>query len=140
MNFFNSSPIPSWRQYAKRYKLEGLKCTSCGVIYFPHVFLCSCGSEKFEPHILSGFGKLISYTNITSSCMEFKHMMNYCIGLIQLDEGPKLTVQIADVGVSDLKIGMRMQATFRKFYSHGQSGIIEYGLKFIPTSTRFNWK
>ncbi len=56
----------------------------------------------------------------------------YCIGLVLLDEGPQITVALADVGLGDLKIGMRVQSTFRKFYSHGANGIIEYGLKFVP--------
>lgn len=134
MYAFNSSPIPAWRQSSKRYKFEGLRCLNCGKVYFPEYVLCLCGSKRFETYVLSGFGKLISYTNITNSCIEFKHMAGFCIGLIQLDEGPRLTVQLADVKISDLKIGMRVQATFRKFYSHGQNGIIEYGLKFIPVN------
>lgn len=136
MYAFNSSPIPAWRQYSKRYKLEGLKCALCGKVYFPKCFLCSCGSKKFDTFLLSGVGTLISYTNITNPCVEFKHMIVYCIGLIQLDEGPKLTMQLADVDLADLKIGMRVQATFRKFYSHGANGIIEYGLKFTPYGLR----
>ncbi len=132
MCIFNSSPIPSWRQYSKRYGLEGLKCSFCGKVYFPTCFLCSCGSQKFDTFLLNGFGTLISYTNITNPCAEFRHRIGYCIGLIQFDDGPKFTVQLTDVDLKDLKIGMRVRAIFRKFYSHGESGIIEYGLKFVP--------
>jgi uncharacterized OB-fold protein len=59
-------------------------------------------------------------------------MPAYCIGLVQLDEGPCVTVALADVALCDLKVGMRVQSTFRKFYSYGANGIIEYGLKFVP--------
>ena len=129
---FSSSSIPGWRQYPKRYNLEGTQCVSCEKAYYSKSFLCSCGSRDFKSFKFSGFGKLVSFTNITSSCMEFKHMPVYCIGLVQLDEGPQITVALADVTLSDLKIGMRVQSTFRKFYSHGNNGIIEYGLKFMP--------
>lgn len=129
---FNSSPIPGWRQYSKRYNLEGSRCCICDKAYYDNCFLCSCGSRAFKPFKFSGLGKLISYTNITNPCVEFKHMPVYCIGLIELVEGPRMMAQIADVSVSDLSIGLMMQATFRKFYSHGSNGIIEYGLKFVP--------
>jgi uncharacterized OB-fold protein len=86
--------------------------------------------------MLKEFGTLISYTNITNPSAEFKYMINLRVGLIQLDDGPRLTVQLADVDLKDLKIGMRMRATFRKFYSHGVNGIIEYGVKFVPHEFR----
>jgi len=129
---FSSSSIPGWRQYPKRYTLEGTKCIVCEKAYYLKSFLCSCGSRDFKTFKFSGFGKLISFTNITSSCVEFKHMPTYCIGIVQLDEGPQITVALADVNLCDLKVGMRVQSTFRKFYSHGNNGIIEYGLKFVP--------
>ena len=128
----SSSSIPGWRQYPKRYALEGTQCTKCQKIYYLKCFLCLCGSRDFQTFKFSGFGKLISFTNITSSCAEFKHMPTYCIGIVQLDEGPQITVALADVNICDLKIGMRVRSTFRKFYSHGSNGIIEYGLKFMP--------
>jgi uncharacterized OB-fold protein len=128
----NSSSISGWRQYPTRYSLEGFACTVCEKVYMPKSFLCTCGSRDFKLFKFSGLGKLISFTSITSPCIEFKQMPAYCIGLVQLDEGPKITVALADVNLCDLKIGMLVQSTFRKFYSHGTNGIIEYGLKFIP--------
>ena len=129
---FSSSSIPGWRKYPKRYNLEWSQCTVCEKTYYLKSFLCSCGSRDFKTFKFSGFGKLISFTNITSSCVEFKHMPVYCIGIIQLDEGPQIMGALADVSLSDLTIGMKVRSTFRKFYSHGNNGIIEYGLKFVP--------
>lgn len=131
---FNSSPIPGWRQYSKRYNLEAYQCVGCKKIYYTKCFLCTCGSKEFKTFNLSGLGKLLSFTNITSACVEFKNMPAYCIGLVQLDEGPKITAALTDVNFADLFIGMRLKATFRKFYTHGSNGIIEYGLKFTPVT------
>ena len=133
---FKSSSIAGWREYSKRYTLEGSQCIACQKIYFPSIFLCSCTSKTFKSFKLSGLGKLISFTNITSACAEFKHLPTYCVGLVEFDEGPRATVQLTDVNLSDLYVGMRVQSTFRKFYSHGNNGIIEYGLKFEPILTK----
>lgn len=132
MDILNPSAIPGWRQYSSRYLLEGCQCVSCQKNYFPNVYLCFCGGSEFKPFKLSGLGKLISFTNITSPCIEFKQLPVYSVGLIEFDEGVRATVQLVDVDLSDLYIGMRFKPTFRKFYSYGSSGIIEYGLKFEP--------
>jgi len=128
----NSSSIPGWRQYSTRYTLDGTKCTTCEKVYYLKTFLCSCGSRDFKSFKFNGSGTLVSFTNITSSCIEFKHMPVFCIGIVKLDEGPQITVALTDVSLCDLKIGMKVQSTFRKCYSHGNNGIIEYGLKFVP--------
>jgi len=49
-----------------------------------------------------------------------------------LDDGPKLTSQIVDCKREDLKIGRRVEACFRRIYTDGKEGIINYGLKFRP--------
>lgn len=59
-------------------------------------------------------------------------MAPYCIGIVELKEGVKITTQIVDIKFEDLKIGMTVYATFRKLYNCGQEGIINYGIKFRP--------
>ena len=59
-------------------------------------------------------------------------MAPYCVGIIELKEGAKITAQIVDCKYEDLKIGTEVEAVFRKFYKSGEKGIIHYGTKFIP--------
>jgi uncharacterized OB-fold protein len=126
------SPIQGWRQYASRYSLQGVICKLCKKTYFPQKYICECGVSDFEDHKFGGLGTLISFTNISSPAAEFKSMPTYCLGLIQLNDGPVIMAQITDVQVDDLKTGMKLIAVFRRFYACGFDGIIEYGLKFVP--------
>ena len=52
---------------------------------------------------------------------------------VELDEGTRLTAQIVNVDIENVKIGMRVRACFRKIKEFGQGGIIVYGYKFEPT-------
>ena len=124
------SPILRWRRYPERYRLEGNRCTHCSKIYFPKKHLCECGSTSFEEHQLKGKGKILTFTEIKSSPEEFSDMTPYCVGIIELEEGPKITSQIADARVDELKIGDEVSTVFRKFVANGDAGIIHYGLKF----------
>jgi len=128
---FESSPISYWRKQKEIFCLQGVKCLACSKIYFPKNYLCKCGSDKLTPVILSGIGKLISFTKINLPPAEFSHMAPYIIGLIELTEGPIIISQLTDIDdIKDLKIGMTVKAVFRKYYSIGKEKIINYGLKF----------
>lgn len=130
---FEKSPILRWRKQNEKYLLEGNQCLSCKKVYYPKAYLCKCESQNFEPKIFSGKGKLLTFTQILTSPIIFEKMVPYCIGIIQLEEGPKIISQIADSDIKSLKIGMPVQACFRKFYTSGEKETINYGLKFIPT-------
>lgn len=125
------SPIAAWRTFNAHYRLEGSKCCSCNRIHLPAVHYCPCGSKHLEAHTLKPSGTLISFTLVTNPPAEFKAMGSYCMGMIQLDQGPKLVAQLADVTLKDLQVGMRMTGMLRKMFAN-TTGIIHYGIKFIP--------
>jgi uncharacterized OB-fold protein len=79
----------------------------------------------------SGKGKIVSFTQIHSGPESFEHMGSYCVGIIDLEEGARVTGQIVDCAYKELKIGSEVEAVFRKFYKSGEKGIIHYGTKFI---------
>ncbi len=129
---FTKSSILRWRKYNQNYFLQGNKCLECKKKYYPAIYFCSCGSTKFEIITLSGIGKLLSFTQIINSTIVFKKQVPYSIGIIELEMGLKLIMQLTDVIYEELKVGMLMQACFRKIYSSDNQNIINYGLKFIP--------
>lgn len=131
---YRESPIIRWRNYSERYRLEGNKCSECTKIYFPKKELCICGSRTFEPFVLKGVGTLLSFTEIKASPEIFSPMAPYCVGIIELEDGPRVIAQITDSRLDDLSIGMKLQSVFRKVYAVGKEGIIHYGIKFIPVS------
>ncbi len=128
---FEQSPILRWRKYNEKYLLGGNRCLKCSKVFYPQKYLCHCGSQDFEPFKFSGNGTLLTFTQITIPTQMFSKQPPYCIGIIQLEEGPKITAQLADVDLKDLKIGLKVKAVFRKIYQAGNQGIINYGLKFI---------
>ncbi len=132
------SPILRWRRYPERYRLEGNKCLECSQIYFPKKELCECGCKSFVNYKLKGEGKILTFTEIQSSPEEFSEMTPYCVGIIELEDGPKITAQIADADVTCLKVGDKVESTFRKFTAVGDSGVIHYGLKFKKAKSSIN--
>ncbi len=130
------SPILRWRHYPELYRLEGNKCSECEKVYFPKKHSCSCGSTTFQPVALKGYGTLLSFTEIKAPPDIFSSMAPYCVGIIELEEGPRITAQLTDCILSNLQIGMQVKTVFRKMYAVGDQGIIHYGLKFTPHLSR----
>ncbi|MFH1832247.1 MAG: OB-fold domain-containing protein [bacterium] len=127
-----TSPISIWRNREHRFQLYGVMCQSCSAKYYPKKYVCLCGEKKFQKFQFSGKACLVSYTQITAMPASFKHDSVYCIGLVELEEGPRILAQITSVQLSDLFIGQELCAVLRKYSADGEKGIISYGVKFIP--------
>ena len=121
------------REYPQRYRLEAGKCTSCGRIHFPPRVVCmECGKRSFEMVHLSGKGKVLTYTVIRVPPSEFVDEAPYAVGVVELDDGVRLTAQIVDCDFNDLSIGMPVKVEFRRIQEEGEAGVICYGYKFVP--------
>ena len=129
---FRDSPIIRWRNYSDRYKLKGYKCTKCEKTFFEKKGLCLCGNLDFAEMDFSGKGKIVAFTQIHSGPEVFKAQAPYCVAIIDLVEGARVTGQVSDCKYEDLKAGLEVEAVFRKFYKSGEKGAIHYGTKFVP--------
>ena len=128
-------PTPSryWREIPQRYRLEAGKCKNCGFIAFPPRAICPrCQSRSFETVILAGSGKILTFTVIRVPPQPFSDQAPYAVGIVELDDGVRLTGQIVDCAFEELKIGKRVRIEFRKIYEEGAAGVIYYGYKFVP--------
>jgi len=133
--------IPTFtRSIPQRYALIGAKCKSCGAANFPPTLDClKCGKNEFEPIKLKGRGKIYCYTTVSrgGAPPEFSTQQNlvgsYHVAVVELDEGPKIVAQLTDCKPEALKIGLPVEATFRRIYE--DDGMIRYGVKFMPTRT-----
>jgi uncharacterized OB-fold protein len=127
-----------WRTIPQRYSLIGLKCKKCGVVNFPPKGVCKyCNaSSEFEEVHLSGRGKVHTFVLISAGGAppEFadqeKAGGQYPVAIVQLDEGPKIIGQIADVDPKEVKFDMPVTTELRKIYT--EEGVIRYGFKFVP--------
>ena len=125
-----------WREIPSRYNLYGSKCGNCGSLDFPPRTVCPrCGRKsvgKMDRVKLSGKGTVVSYTVVHEAPAQYEMMKPYVLAIIEMEERCRLTSQIIDVDPSTVKIGMPVEATFRKLGQEGESGIIHYGYKFRP--------
>ena len=127
-----------WRTIPQRYRLVGLRCKACGKVNFPPKGVCKyCNaSSDFTEVRLSGKGKVHTFTLIGAGGAppEFAEQEKaggvYPVTIVELDEGPKVIGQMADVNPKDVTIGMPVRAELRRIYE--EEGVVRYGFKFVP--------
>ncbi len=79
-----------------------------------------------------GEGILKSYTIVRKSTDDYGDKTPYVIGIIELEEGPRLTSQIVNCNPENVEIGMKVVSCYRKLQEEGEDGLISYGVKFSP--------
>ncbi len=123
-----------WREIPQRFRYEAKKCSKCGSISFPPRLVCpECGSRSFEDYVLKDTGKILTFTTIEVGPPQFADQVPYTVGIVELDDGARITTQITDVDPSKIKIGDRVKLEFRKIQDDGKAGIIMYGYKAVLT-------
>ncbi len=128
-----STPSRYWREIPQRYRLEANACAKCDLTFFPPRLICpECQNQELEATKLTETGKVMTYTIIHVPPSQFKDQAPYAVGIVELDDGVKLTGQIVDCPFEEIKVGQRVKLEFRKMFSVGHSGILCYGYKFVP--------
>lgn len=125
-----------WRETPSRYNLIGTKCGNCGKVHFPPREICpNCHRKsigKMEKTHLSGEGTVISYSIVHDAPHSFEMLKPYAVAIIEVEDGERLTAPIIDCPPSEVKIGMKVEAAFRKLGEQSADGVIHYGYKFRP--------
>jgi len=83
--------------------MTGYRCSECGALFVNAFPRCLCGSEKIETTTLSGRGKVYSCTMLHAAAEPFETRLPFQIAIIELEDGPRLTVRIegAQVKIDD---------------------------------------
>lgn len=101
--------------------LIGFRCLNCGKISIPQRQICpNCHSEQAERIEAKGLGNLAAFTVIyvppTSMAEAGYNSKNpYCVGIVRLEEGPRISAQIINLDLSDpatIEIGLALKQTF----------------------------
>ena len=122
-----------WREIPQRYRYEAAKCDQCGKVFFPPRVVCnSCRGRQFSKVTLAQSGTVETFTVIHVAPSGFGDQVPYAVGIIKLDDGVKVTAQIADADLEKLAVGDRVKLEFRRVQQDGESGVICYGYKFVP--------
>jgi hypothetical protein len=92
-------------------ELRGFKCQECkDIFYIPPVYSCpKCGSEDLIEETLSGNGIIYSYTVVYVSGKELMDKVPFVVAVVELDEGGRVTTNIIDSNIDDIKIGERVK-------------------------------
>ncbi len=127
-----TTPARYWREIPQRYRLEAAKCTKCGEIFFPPRLICSkCGHKEFENINLPDTGKIITYTVIRVAPSQFVDQAPFAIGIVELENGVRITCQIVDCDLEKLGTGQKVKIEFRKIQSNSKASVICYGYKAV---------
>ncbi len=102
------------------HKLVGSRCRSTGQVFVPAREICPTGDCKMEMIELSGQGKLAAFTIVyigTAAMIAagFDRKNPYCVGIVELAEGGKVSGQILGVDVlhpETIKVGMPLRSDF----------------------------
>jgi uncharacterized protein len=127
-----------WRETPRRYNLGGCRCPTCRTVYFPPRSVCPVCVQhrksigRMEPFQLSGEGEVVSFTIVHDAAAGFEMQVPYVMAIIRAREGPQLTASVVDIEPSEVRIGLKVRATFRKLREEGRAGVIHYGYKFAP--------
>ena len=135
MTSYISMPIFS-ASIDERLRLIAGKCQNCGELAYPQRPVCiNCGGSEFVDTQLSGEGTLYTFSLVAgnSAPSEFDDEQtmtgDILCGVVELKEGPRVMVRIAETDPDSLEIGMAVRAVVRRLYD--QEGIIRYGTKFV---------
>ena len=128
-----------WRLKKQRYALQGEACPHCGSKIFPPRDVCPvCKEEARTDFTFSGRGKVVAFTTVTQPPQGYEAQAPYVVALIELEEGPRLTAQLTDLGQEEPYVGMPVEMVTRKLRAvEGGRGILLYGYKFRP---RLPWR
>jgi hypothetical protein len=120
------------REIPQRYRLEAGKCVKCGQIHFPPRRICpKCKGKTFETVHLSDEGKLLTFTVVRVASEKFSKQTPMVVGIVELNDGVRVTTQVADAEVDKLEVGQKVKLVFRKIQEDGRAGILCYGYKAI---------
>ena len=86
--------------------LKGLKCSDCGGgIFLKPIMACKkCGGQNLEETEISDKGKIYTFTNVMLGFGEMKSKVPFCVGIVELDAGPKILTHVEDIDIENVKI------------------------------------
>ncbi|TET18843.1 Zn-ribbon domain-containing OB-fold protein [Candidatus Bathyarchaeota archaeon] len=105
--------IEQFYKFVSERKLMAAKCKKCGTMLLPPRPMCTkCFSSDLEWVELRNKGKLLTYTVIHVSSKQFESLIPYAVGIVELEDGPKLPGMIQDVEPEKISVGMSLEVDF----------------------------
>jgi uncharacterized OB-fold protein len=114
-------PVPSietkpfWAGVQER-RLLMPKCDACGKVTFPPTVACPhCDGGAFTWTEMSGLGKVYSFTvyhRVYNPA--FKDKVPYVVGVIELEEGPRMISNVVGMPIDDVECEMPVKVVYEE--------------------------
>ncbi|MDW7740128.1 MAG: OB-fold domain-containing protein [Bacillota bacterium] len=123
-----------WRNRKAISSMQGTKCLACGTQQYPPQRVCvnpECGAiDQMVPIILSGkTGKIVSFT---SDMLAATLNPPAIYGNIDFEGGGRLMMDFTDCVLEDLKVGIKVNFSFRIKYVDPKRDTTFYFWKAVP--------
>jgi 3-hydroxy-3-methylglutaryl CoA synthase/uncharacterized OB-fold protein len=106
------------RERAEDLALTGQRC-ACGHAQFPRGRICAaCGAaDRFSDEVFAERGaRLLGYT---LDAFFPTPEPPTAVGVVEVDGGPRMYLQLTDVGAAEVRLGMALEFTFRCIHTVG---------------------
>lgn len=101
---------PFWAATAEnRFLIQ--RCPACGnAQFYPKATCTTCGSDELDWEAASGRGTLHTFTVARRATHPaFEGSEPYVVAIVELAEGPRVTGNLVDCPVDDVRIGMAVE-------------------------------
>ena len=109
-------PTPTTQPFfdaAKKRKLRLQRCPRDGFFYYPRSRCPKCLGAAWTWQDTNGLGEIYSYTvDRIAHDPAFRAFAPFAVARVELDCGPRMTARIADCEVSDLRVGLPVEAHY----------------------------
>ena len=128
-----TSPV-IWRTLKDEYNLTGSYCATCEKHFFPRRTLCPfCRRKgKMKEYQFCGTGEIMTWTIIRVAPPGFERQTPYIMAIIRLTEGATIESEIKSCKEGAIYYNMPVEAVIRRIGEPDPSGVIRYGVKFVP--------
>ena len=116
MNSERPLPIPDaetepfWAA-TREHRLVVQRCLACQRLrHYPRALCPECGSDSFDWHECRGTGQVYTFSIVhRAPSPAFADDVPYVVGVVQLDEGPRLFSRIVGMPPEAVAIGQRVR-------------------------------
>jgi uncharacterized OB-fold protein len=117
VNGRRAAPAPHalYREQAEALRMRGMRCTSCGMVQYPAQRVCvKCQAlDRSESvRIADSGGRLFSYSMDYVANTPDVPLLH---GVVDFDLGGRAMMMVTDRDLEQVRIGMKLDLTFRKF-------------------------
>jgi uncharacterized OB-fold protein len=116
-----AKPLPRPTELSKPFwdglKDEVLRLQRCGpcdrFVFYPRTLCPYCMGQELEWVRVSGRGKVYTYTVVRRAMIPaFQADSPYVFAIVELDEGPRLSTNIVNCEIEDVRVDMPVQASY----------------------------